>query len=87
MKDCINYKVDDPLAFSILWQINRLLDKLSSHLGGDCKEDFENCRKHLYVMSISVDERLTKPEYYTPATNILAHYHYNDQPHPYRRFH
>ena len=87
MKGCINYKVDDPIAFSILWQINRLLDKLSGHLDGDCQEDFEKCREHLYVMSISIDERLMKPEDYSPATSILAHYHYKNEPHHFRRFH
>ena len=84
---CVNYKRDDPIAFSIIWQINRLLDKLSAHIDGSSQQDFENCREHLYVLSISIEERLMLPVEYDPVYSILKFYRDPSRPHDYRRFH
>lgn len=86
-EDCIDQKRDDPIAFGLMWQIFRLLDKLSEHVGGEGHQSFQHCKEALYEMSISVEERLMSPLHYSKQTSILSYYYSGGNPHPYRRFH
>ena len=83
---CVVEKIDDSIAFSLLWEINRLMDKLSNHVGKEVHESFEHTITGLYEISISIEERLMRPVEYDEGTVILKHYFNDDDLHPYRRF-
>ena len=80
-------KEDDPIAFGILWQICRLMEKLTAHIGMDERESWDHANQSIYEIGITLEERLMFPIEYTPETSILHHYYAEDKLHPYRTFH
>ena len=80
-------KEDDAIAFSLLWQICRLMEKLTAHIGCDEKESWEHANQSIYEIGITLEERLMYPVDYTPFNSILKHYYDNPIVHRFRRFH
>ena len=87
-KDCVNYKKDDPRAFSYIWQMQRIMEKLSSHLGHESYNSYDRIVEDLYFMSISIEERMMTPVKYGLEPSIMQFYRSKGATiHPYRRFH
>jgi hypothetical protein len=79
---------DDARAFSYIWEMFRILEHITNHIGMEERQSYDNCKQALYEISISLDERLMKPVDYNPNKSILGHYYYDDvDSHPFRRFH
>ena len=87
-KDCIDYKTDDPRAFSYIWQIQRLMDRLSAHIDAKDQQAYERIVEDLYFISISIEERMMAPIPYGTEPSIMQFYRSKGASvHPYRRFH